>query len=171
MRVQSSFHSFFFHFLKDCWGKLEDRRLWCLPMDYFDAIKKFIAQHEVLNAIYNWQWPTILLTFLVCYTTYYLIVVVKKPQLVTCSEGWLRKSLEENLKTMHEHYWPTIWCFSAPIITICRVIFKRRPVVPYRRWGRPPLVWYCCALVVLKEDATSLPQLFVLLFAVTPQHA
>eukprot|EP00112_Aurelia_sp_Birch-Aquarium-sp1_P007220 Seg1786.5 transcript_id=Seg1786.5/GoldUCD/mRNA.D3Y31 product="Phospholipase ABHD3" protein_id=Seg1786.5/GoldUCD/D3Y31 len=104
-----------------------------LLTEHFDAFKKIIAQHEVLDAIYNWQWPTVLITFLVCYTAYYLIVVVKKPKLITCKDGWLRKSLEENLRTMHELYWPTFWCFSAPIITICRVIFKRKPSVAYRR--------------------------------------
>lgn len=92
----------------------------------------FHLRHDVVDTIYNWQWPAILLAFLVCYTAYYFTVVVRTPKLV-CGKGWLLEKLEKNLAVIREHYWPTFWCFPAHLMTVCRVIFKRKPFMPYRR--------------------------------------
>ena len=94
--------------------------------------KLLILKSDAIDTIYNWQWPTVLAAFIVCYTAYYFTVVIRKPKLVG-GDGWLMRNLEKNLKVVKEHYWPTFWCFSAHMMTVCRVIFKRKPFVPYRR--------------------------------------
>ena len=109
-----------------------------LGMDsYFSAesllgIRQSLLQYDLFNTIYNWQWPYVLLAFVLCYTTYYFTVVVRKPKLV-CGNGNLRAALEKRLKVVNEYYWPTFWCFSAHLMTVCRVLFKRKPFMPYRR--------------------------------------
>ncbi|XP_065063658.1 phospholipase ABHD3-like [Rhopilema esculentum] len=101
-------------------------------MDVFSEAKLHDLQSEVIKAIYNWQWPSILLAFSICYTAYYMLVVVKKPRFV-CGKGLLSNRLKKHLYVIQERYWPTFWCFSAHMMTVCRVIFKSKPFIPYRR--------------------------------------
>ena len=101
-------------------------------VETFRDIKLSLLQSELVDTIYNWQWPSVLLAFVVCYTIYYFTVVVKQPRLV-CGNGRLRASLEKYLRVVNEYYWPTFWCFSAQMMTVCRVLFKRKPFIGYRR--------------------------------------
>eukprot|EP00794_Sanderia_malayensis_P012232 gene12232-13493_t len=103
-------------------------------MDFLPAaVRSAFADYNIFDILFKSQWLGALATFLVCYTAYYLLVVVKKPRLVCCEKGELFAKLQKNLKVLNEYYWPTFWCFSAHLMTICRVAFKPNPSLPYKR--------------------------------------
>ena len=101
-------------------------------MELLQSVHFNLVSSEAIELLYNWQWLGLFIAVSLCYTAYYFLMVVKKPRLI-CAEGKLLDILQKNLAVLDEHYWPTFWCFSSRLMTICRVIFKAKPFIPYRR--------------------------------------
>ncbi|XP_023944856.2 phospholipase ABHD3 [Bicyclus anynana] len=78
--------------------------------------------------------------FLIClslsilYLSYYLVEVVKRPEL-HCRAGAFRRLLEARVPLLRERFWPTPWCVEARLQTVLGSLLRSHllPPVHYRR--------------------------------------
>lgn len=72
--------------------------------------------------------------FGVGFVLYYLIEVVKAPQLV-CGDGPFRTFIEENVDLVKNKFWPTLWCFESRAQTVLASVLRSTimPDIHYRR--------------------------------------
>ena len=90
----------------------------------------------MLTCIYDsfskWDYTHVASALTCSYFLYYFYKVVHRPELVA-AEGPFKNTLRENLHVLKENFWPTFWAFTKHHQTICRVVFKSKPVLPYVR--------------------------------------
>ncbi|XP_066912053.1 phospholipase ABHD3-like isoform X4 [Clytia hemisphaerica] len=86
----------------------------------------------IYNSFTNWDYTHVASAVTCSYFLYYFYKVVHRPALVA-AEGPYKKMLHDQLTVLKEHFWPTFWAFNKHHQTICRVVFKSKPVLPYVR--------------------------------------
>ncbi|XP_004927636.1 phospholipase ABHD3 isoform X1 [Bombyx mori] len=83
------------------------------------------------------------------YITYYLVEVVKRPELV-CGAGEFRRVLEERVPVLQARYWPTPWCVESRMQTVLGSVLRslflppleyQREVVTLSDGGQVALDW------------------------------
>ncbi|XP_065063657.1 phospholipase ABHD3-like [Rhopilema esculentum] len=98
------------------------------PAYTMDEAQHFFATSAILS--FDWQIFCLGLSFV--YMFYYLLFVVRRPRLI-CRDGKFRRKLKQHMLIMNEYYWPTFWCFSSHMMTVCCAVFRAKLPVPYRR--------------------------------------
>ena len=97
------------------------------------------------------------------YITYYLVCVVRKPQIFTKPRSAFSQFIVEHCAFVHQLYWPTFWCFEGRAQTVVGSLMKTSPRLSYKRQllatpdgGEVALDW------VDKSSPTSSPTVLIL---------
>lgn len=85
---------------------------------------EFIAEQSALCSVSS---------IIALFIGYYLVCVVRRPQIISKPSSFLSKFIEQRCAFAHQFYWPTFWCFGGRAQTVIASVLKSKPSVNYSR--------------------------------------